>query len=106
MILKFSPVFMDKGLTLHRKGDVLTINGHALDFGPLPEGASLPADAIASPWIAGPVTRAGGVLHVTVMLPHGANAPEATRFPMPLTLTVDGPVELPLYDTPTDEVAE
>jgi len=33
-----------------------------------------------------------------VILPHEANAPEATRFPKPIMLTGDGPVRLPLYE--------
>ena len=40
------------------------------------------------------------------MQPHGANAPEATRFPAPLTPTKDGPVDLPPTDLPQDEAAD
>jgi len=105
MQIILSPQNRDDRLTLERKGDVLTVNGEAFDFGPLPEGGTLPAAAIASAWFAGPVTRIGGVLHLTLILPHGHNAPEATRFPVPVTAG-DGPVALPAYDTPTPEVAE
>src|SRR6056297_3952892 len=98
MKLILSPTRMDEALTMTRTGDVLTLNGEALDFGPLPEGATLPKEAIDSQWIAGDVTREDGVLTVPVILPHGANAPEATRFPEPITLTGDGPVSLPAYD--------
>ena len=44
------------------------------------------------------MTRAGGVLHLTLILPHGADAPLETRFPAALTLTGDGPVALPPYE--------
>jgi len=45
MRITLSPQSRDDRLTLHRAGDVLTINGQALDFGPLPQGGSLPAAA-------------------------------------------------------------
>jgi hypothetical protein len=97
MILTFQPVRMDEALTASVAGDVLTLNGVALDFGPLPAGATLPRAAIASPWIAGDVTCDGaGVLTVPLILPHGANAPEATRFPAPITAG-NGPVALPVH---------
>ena len=82
-------------LTLMRSGDVLTINGDAFDFAAIPEGGTLPRDAVACDWLAGDVTRSGGVLHLTLILPHGADAPQATLFPAPITLTGDGPVTLP-----------
>lgn len=95
MNLIFSPVRRDDRLTLRRTGDVLTINGEAFDFSALPDGATLPREAIACGWIAGDVTREDGVLHVPLILPHGASAPQETLFPVPLTLTDDGPVDLP-----------
>lgn len=97
MKLTFSPCRMDQPLTASVAGDVLTLNGEALDFGPLPAGATLPRDAIDSPWIAGDVMRDGaGLLTVPLILPHGANAPSETLFPAPVTAT-NGPVVLPLY---------
>ncbi|MFN4158602.1 MAG: hypothetical protein ACK4GO_09390 [Gemmobacter sp.] len=97
MHLTLTPVRGDAPLSLHRHGDVLTINGEAFDFSPLPEGATLPRDAVNCAWIADDVTRIGGVLHLTLLLPHGACAPDDTRFPKPLLLTGDGPVALPLF---------
>ena len=102
MILTFSPVRMDESLSLHRKGDVLTVNGEIFDLGPLPEGGVLPAEATGCPWITGEVTRAGGALRVMLILPHGADAPPDTLFPVPLTLAADGPVALPPHDGPPD----
>lgn len=103
MHLIFSPVRKDETLTASRTGDVLTLNGASLDFGPLPEGATLPRAAIDSPWIAGDVTRVGGELTVPLILPHGADAPDATRFPAPITLTDNGPVDLPPYNADLED---
>ena len=44
------------------------------------------------------ITRISGSLQMTILLPHGANAPEETRHPAPLELTANGPVALPPYD--------
>ena len=95
MQITLTPQRRDGTLTLVRSGDVLTINGEAFDFTVIPEGGTLPRDAVACDWLAGDVTRSGGVLHLTLILPHGADAPQATLFPAALTLTGDGPVTLP-----------
>jgi len=97
MIINFSPVRGDAQPIISVSGDVLTIDGATLDLSVVPEGATLPADAIASDWIAGPVTRSSGVLSLTLVSPHGANAPEETRFPEPITVT-SGVVVFPAYD--------
>lgn len=101
MQIKLSPVRAEESLSVSRQGDILTVNGEEFDFSPLPDGATLPLEAIDSDWFSGPVERIDGVLHVTLRLPHGANAPEATRFPEPITLTEDGPVSLPPHDGET-----
>lgn len=91
-------------LTLHRTGEVLTINGADLDLSVLPEGAILPASAVGCDWLAGPIRRLEGVLHLTLILPHGAEAPVEARFPAPLDIDGDGPVALPVTH-PTEEPA-
>jgi len=98
MQITLSPMRRTARLSLSRSGDTLTINGEDFDFSPLPEGATLPAEAIASDWFAGPVERTGGTLRLTLALPHGADAPQETLFPAPLALTGDGPVRLPAYE--------
>ena len=104
MNIIYSPVRLDTQLELSKSGDTLTLNGEAFDFTDLPNGATLPRSAITSDWFAGDVTRdEAGVLTVPVILPHGANAPEETRFPAPLENVVDGPVALPFYETPEPE---
>jgi hypothetical protein len=81
------------------QGDAITINGTVLDFGPLAEGASLPAAATGTEFFeaGSTIDRVDGGLVMTLLLPFGANAPEATRFPSPITVTGDGPVTLPPY---------
>lgn len=105
MKITFTPMRLDTTLSLSRTGDVLTLNGTAFDFGPLPEGATLPRDAIKCGWIAGDVRREDGLLIVPLILPHGADAPDATRFPEPLTLTSDGSVVLPAYNNISEGAA-
>lgn len=95
MIITLTPCRMDAGLTASRAGDILLLNGEALDFGPVSEGDVLPRAAINCPWIAGDVTRVSGVLRIPILLPTGPAASEAARFPAPITLTGDGPVALP-----------
>ena len=98
MIIQLSPVRMDEQLSVERHGDLLTINGEACDLGSVLDGATLPASAIASKWFAGDVERIDGELHLALILPHGPNTPESTRFPQPITVTEDGAVPLPAYD--------
>lgn len=95
MHITLSPVRMDATLTASRAGDVLILNGVEFDFTQLPDGATLPAEAIDSEWIVGPVERIGGELHLTLLLPHGPNASQAARFPNPIIDPPDGPLELP-----------
>lgn len=95
MHITLIPTRNDDRLTLYRRGDVLTVNGQDYDFGPLPEGATLPREAVDCPWLASDVTRDAGQLRLTLILPHGAEAGEDARFPAPLALTADGPVTLP-----------
>ena len=100
MQITISPMRLDETLTAYRAGDVLTLNGAAFDFGPLPEGATLPAEAVDSAWIVGPVSRIDGELHLTLRLPHGPSPSLAVAFPEPIHVTEDGPIPLP-----TDEVS-
>ena len=106
MKLTLSPTRRDETLVASRSGDTLTLNGEELDFGPLEEGETLPADAIDSEWITGDVTRTDGVLHLTLRLPHGANAPEETRFPETIIDPPDGEIALPMHSLPELEVED
>lgn len=95
MHINLSPVRSDESLAVSRTGDALTINGAVFDFSQLPNGDTLPVAAIASEWFVGPVERVNGVLHLTLRLPHGPYPSAATAFPQPISLSQDGPVELP-----------
>ena len=77
---------------------VLTVDNVDYDLSELPEGAT------AKHPVLGTVERSGNDYELTLLITHGFSAPESTRFPEPLTVTVDGPVELPLYNTPEPEV--
>ncbi|MEO1949301.1 hypothetical protein [Thioclava sp.] len=95
MRISFLPISSLRSLTISVVGDVLTINGDAFDFAPLQEGAALPAGAVGSEWIASEVTRDGGEVCLTLMLPYWGAASEAARFPVSIHVTENGPVPLP-----------
>ena len=99
MIINFCPVGDLTPITLEKQGDTLIVNGEAFDFSFLSDGDTLPQDAVSGDWLASDVVRTDGDLHLTARLPHGQNAPEETRFPAPITVTQDGPIALPPYDT-------
>ena len=95
MRISFSPMRRDGALTVSKAADKLTVNGKVLDFTSLPDGATLPAEAISSEWIAGPVERIDGELHVTLILPHGPSPSAAVAFPEPITVTANGAIAVP-----------
>ena len=97
MQITFSPQFRPP-VVYSRAGDVLTIDGEDFDFSDVLDGDTLPAEAVSSDMVVGDVSRIAGVLHLTLILPHGINAPETTRFPEPITLEGDGLVTLPVYN--------
>jgi hypothetical protein len=104
MQIRFSPTRSDETLALRRAGDTLAVNGTAFDFALLPEGARLPASATGCPWLTGEVTRQNGELHLTLILPHGPEAPEAVLFPAPIQ-PEDGPVTAPGLAEPPETAA-
>jgi hypothetical protein len=95
MQIILSPQRRDDTLTVTKQGDTLTINGTAYDFSVIPDGATLPKDATDCAWLASDVERIDGVLHLTLLLPHGASASQAARFPQPIINPADGVLELP-----------
>ncbi len=99
MHLTLIPVRHDTRLRAERQGDVLILNGTAHDFSALPDGGEIPPGALDCRWIPEPVRRVDGGLLLSLLLPHGADAPAASRHPAPLILTQDGPVDLPPYGT-------
>lgn len=102
MKIKLSPMRMDETLTASVHGDAIKINDVNFDFGQFEDGESLPASAVNSPWVCGAVYRKNGEINMTLILPHGANAPHETRYPSALTepmTIVSGLVQLPPYDS-------
>ncbi len=95
MNITFMPQRDEDVLTVNKHGEVLTINGINLDFSVIPDGATLPAEAVDCKFIVGDVERADGELRLTLLLPHGPDASTAARFPQPIVDPADGPVRLP-----------
>ncbi|MGV0315139.1 tail fiber assembly protein [Pseudomonas putida] len=98
MHIKLSPALpiTPASLTLYKQGDSLTINGLTLDFSPLPDGATLPAEATRCPWVIAPVERVGGQLVVVLQLPVTIDAGQEARFPRDIVSPADGLVVLPI----------
>jgi hypothetical protein len=95
MKITLSPQRLDATLRVLKYGDVLTINGIKYGLTQLGEGASLPASATDCPWLIGDITRIGGELELTLILPHGPNPSQAVAFPEPIIVTEDGEIALP-----------
>ena len=99
LTINLSPVRSDiPQPTVTYVSPVLTVDNVDYDLSELPDGAT------AQHPVLGTVERSGNNYEITLVITHGSSAPETTRFPEPLTVTVDGPVELPMYNTPEPEV--
>ncbi|TAN80882.1 MAG: hypothetical protein EYR95_18985 [Phormidium sp. SL48-SHIP] len=100
--LHLSPVSSDESQpTVNWTAPILTVDGIPYDLSELPDGAT------AQHPVLGQVSRTGSDYEATLKLTHGPNAPEATRFPEPIEVTQDGPIQLPAYDEEvTNELAE
>ena len=103
MKITLSPQLRAAPMAVSVAGDAITIDGTAYDFTPLAEGDVLPRGAVDCPWLVSDVTREGGHICLTLILPHGSSAPRETLFPAPITVTGDGPVALPPFDAPPAE---
>ena len=96
MKINLSPIRSDRALEISKTGETLTINGIPYDFSQLPDGATLPREAIDCEWIVSDVNRINGEIELTILLPHGANASHEARFPEPIVMYNDGQVVLPI----------
>lgn len=105
MKIKFSPCRMNETLISSVYGDTLVLNGVSFDFSPLQDGDLLPRVAVGSQWVASDVERVGGEICLTILIPHGVDAPRETLFPENfdtyLTI-VSGPVPIPAYEVDHD----
>jgi len=95
MKITLSPQRRDDNLAVIKNGDTLTINGVEYDFSKLPDGGTLPNEAIECEWIISDVDRIDGEIELTLLMPNGANASENARFPKPIINHPDGQLELP-----------
>ena len=97
--LTLSPIRDDRRLTVTVAGATLILNGTPVDLdGYDPETA--PCD-----WIVGPVERIGADHNLTLLAPYGPDAPPEALWPVPVTVTEDGPVTLPGAELTTDAVS-
>ena len=103
LIIKLSPVRSDEVLSVSKTGEVLAFNGLSVDFGPLPDGATLPATATGCAWVHGQVERINGQLVLTVAMPHSSMASEQSRFPADIVNPPDGRLPLPTDNDPQPE---
>lgn len=76
-------------------GDIITIDVRSYDFGPLPEGATLPWGSVDCEFIVGDVERINGEICLTLIMPHGANPSQNVAFPAPVSVH-SGPVPFPV----------
>jgi len=84
-----------KTLSASRQGDALTINGEVFDFTAIPEGATLPAEAIVSEWLSGDIERINGEIVLTLLIPVTEKSTAKANFPSPLINPANGVLEFP-----------
>lgn len=96
MLINLSPIRSDKILSISKSADTLTINGVPYDFSNLPNGATLPREAINCEFIISDVSRINGEIELTLLFPIRADASHEARFPQPMNITSDGQVVLPV----------
>lgn len=92
--IKLSPVRSDKTpLEVAWYAPILHIKDgpQEYDLSMLPDGAT------AKHEILGDVSRIGDDYQITLILPHGPNAPYETRFPADIIVIEDGVIDIPIY---------
>lgn len=91
LTIRFAPVRRDGELVLERQGNVLLAGGETYDLAAL---AAEERDSPGEGWVQSVRLTEEG-LEATVLLPHGAEALEAVRFPQPVVVEVDGVIAVP-----------
>lgn len=94
MKITFMPQRSDESLELSVAGDVLTINGEPVDFGPLAEGFELPFHAAGNSFVTGAVRRVSGEVEVMVRLPY-SRTPGFDISQYPVVRQSTGKIEVP-----------
>lgn len=107
MKITLFPFLADQTIEASVKGDVITINGEAIDFSKLKAGFRLPNKAVSN-WFfveSGYVERINGALCFTLRLPVSFGTEEQYKNPpTPIVLeVVSGPVPFP--NTAAPEIA-
>lgn len=94
--INLNPVRSETETKISWIAPILAVNNEPFNLSLLEDGATASGHPVL-----GDVTRVGNDYQCTVVLGHGKNAPQTTRFPEPLTIAQDGIIELPLYDAVT-----
>lgn len=92
MKIKFNPQRRDDDLLLRVDGDVVVVNYVTYDLSVIPDGATLPAEAVNGWFFSGDINRVAGELEIVITLPHKANAPTAIAFPQDVVINDAGVV--------------
>lgn len=93
LTINFTPQRNDKGqLVVNWNDPLLTVDGIEYDLSLIPDGATVEHEILLK------VERSSTDYSVELLLPHGGNAPLTTRFPQPLVVTENGPVDVPMYN--------
>lgn len=95
------PQRRDDELTLSLQGQRLTVSGDVLDLSKIPDGATVPTEAIDNPFVCGPIERIDGELRVSLLLPRAApfgvfDEVGKMRPPYELAISQDGDIALPV----------
>lgn len=108
MRISFSPQRRNDVLEIYKQGDIITINGEEFDFTDLPNGATLPLEAIDSEWFVSSVKRNNGGIEFTLILPHGPNPTPEQAFPQTIVNPPNGKIKLPenVVPEPIEEASE
>lgn len=96
--INWSPVRVDKEqrVVQWNAPTTLVVDGQSFDLSLMEDGDIVEHEVLLQ------ASRTGNDYEVTLMLPHGANAPESTRFPVPSMVSVYGNVDVPVYSSPAE----
>ena len=102
MDIQFNTFLYETDLVVEVAGDTVILNGEVFDFVDLPNGATLPREAIDSIWFGDDVHRDdAGKLHLTLFRPYGWHAPDERREPVLMADLPDGVIEFPPFGEAT-----
>lgn len=101
MKIIFYPQRRDDELSLSLQDEHLTISGDVLDLSTIPDGATVPMEAIDNPFVCGPIERIDGELHISLLLPRSTpfgvfDDDGKMRPPCELSISQDGEIALPV----------